>query len=262
MARQRFIWPDLWTDPELGRLDPVELLFFIGCFSNADDEGRLLGEPAYLRATVFPYQDMTLKRIKDVRDSTVRACNNLVLYVVEETDYLAFLRWSRYQHPKYAKPSKLPAPNGVPPALEEVSPKVPPLGRDGLGSKEANASSSEVASVYDHWRTVWKKTDPRYDTLSQKRKRVIVLRLREFPASDLRRAIDGSRLDPWEDRSRHHDLTVLFRDQEQVDKFLDMASRPKAGDGVVLRCPECELPFAGWTTLTAHRRNVHDVVAA
>ncbi|WP_422444320.1 hypothetical protein [Thermoanaerobacterium sp. DL9XJH110] len=118
MARQRFIHPDIWTDPSFGQLTPQERLLFIGCFSNADDEGRLLGNPAYLRATIFPYDDLSLDEVKAMRDHIVAICKNLVLYEVDGLEYLAFLKWNKYQKPKYPKPSKLP-----PPPIKEDSAK-------------------------------------------------------------------------------------------------------------------------------------------
>lgn len=113
MARQRWIHPDFWTDPSVAKLSPVERLFFIGCFSNADDEGRLLGDPAYLRSTIFPYDDIPIPKIQVMRDRVVQTCANLVLYRVDDVDYLAFLTWSEYQSPRYAKASRLPPPPGM-----------------------------------------------------------------------------------------------------------------------------------------------------
>lgn len=110
MARQRFIHPEIWTDPSLGSLKPIERLFFIGCFSNADDEGRLLGNPAYLRSTIFPYDNFSLEEIKIIRDNVVRACRSVVLYEVNNIEYIAFLKWKEYQKPKYPKPSRIPPP--------------------------------------------------------------------------------------------------------------------------------------------------------
>lgn len=146
MARQRFIHPDLWSDPTLGQLTPIERLFFIGCFSNADDEGRLLGNPAYLRATIFPYDDLSLDEVKAMRDRVVTLCKNLVLYEVDGLEYLAFLKWNKYQKPKYPKPSKLPPPpckefgesfpqnsgNHEETLEEDFRPRLG-LGRDGFG---------------------------------------------------------------------------------------------------------------------------------
>jgi hypothetical protein len=110
MPRQRFIHPDFWIDPTIGKLAAVERLFFIGCFSNADDEGRLLGDPAYLRSVIFPYDDIKIADVEKMRDRVVSTCRNLVHYTVNGTSYLAFRHWSRYQAPRYPKPSKLPMP--------------------------------------------------------------------------------------------------------------------------------------------------------
>lgn len=110
MARQRFIWPDIWTDPTFGRLSPAEMLFFVGAFSNADDEGRLLGDAAYLRSAIFPYQQFTIDEVREIRDAVVKAHKKLSLYEVDGIEYLAFLSWRDYQTPKYPKPSKLPLP--------------------------------------------------------------------------------------------------------------------------------------------------------
>ena len=121
MARQRFIHPDFWTDPSIGRLTPTERLFFVGCFSNADDEGRLLGEPAFLRSTIFPYDDMSIAEIREIRDRVVVACPNLRLYEVDGVHYLAFTKWRQYQQPRYPKASKLPPP----PDTEAQTPQQP-----------------------------------------------------------------------------------------------------------------------------------------
>ncbi|MGE5585774.1 MAG: hypothetical protein ACM309_09655 [Bacillota bacterium] len=117
MARQRFIHPEFWTDPNIGQMTPVERLFFIGCFSNADDEGRLLGNPAYLRSIIFPYDDMSIDDVRTMRDRVIATCKNLVLYEVDSVEYLAFRKWREYQKPKYPTPSKLPLPpeEGNPP---------------------------------------------------------------------------------------------------------------------------------------------------
>lgn len=113
MARQRFIWPTIWTDPTVGRLPPQAMLLFIGCFSNADDSGRLLGDPAYLKSVVFPYQRITVAEVQKLRDRVLRDVPTLVLYVVNDVEYLVFHRWIDYQKPKYPTPSKLPAPPGT-----------------------------------------------------------------------------------------------------------------------------------------------------
>lgn len=158
MARQRFIWPDLWKDPTVGRLDPFALTFFIGCFSNADDDGRILGDPAYLRAEIFPYQDITISDVQAVRDRVLQACPNLVIYNANGKDVLWFRKWDSWQRPKYPKPSKLPAPPkslkaasqsqnvspNVPPSMEDTSPKLSTTGGVGQGWVRSIGSSTST----------------------------------------------------------------------------------------------------------------------
>lgn len=110
MARRRFIDPGFWSDTAVGKLKPLERLFFIGCFSNADDEGRLVGNPAYLRAVIFPYDDFSLEEIRAMRDRVAAVCRNFLVYRVDGEEYIAFARWRECQAPRYAKPSRLPAP--------------------------------------------------------------------------------------------------------------------------------------------------------
>jgi len=200
VARQRFIHPEIWSDPDLGKLTPIHRLFFIGCFSNADDEGRLLGHPAYLRSTIFPYDDISLDEVKTIRDSVTQVCKNLVCYEVDGTEYLAFLKWSDYQKPKYPKPSKLPKPptdndskNGETfpqdfPKKEESLPNDSPMGRvgmgrDGLGEipenipeKESPVPYSEIVEAYHE-----ECPDlPRVLKITTARKKHIKARYREY----------------------------------------------------------------------------------
>jgi len=110
MARQRFIHPEFWSDPSVGQLTARERLFFIGCFSNADDDGRLLGNPAWLRSMIFPYDDIPLDEIATMRDRIAGVCRNFIVYAVDGVDYIALRQWGRYQKPKYPKPSNIPPP--------------------------------------------------------------------------------------------------------------------------------------------------------
>lgn len=114
MARQRFIWPDLWTDPGIGVLAPLERLLFIGLFSLADDEGRIDGSPAYLKAAVFPYDPFTVEEVETLRNGLVDRLPNVVLYQTGSEQVIALARWSDHQKPKYARPSKFPPPPGKP----------------------------------------------------------------------------------------------------------------------------------------------------
>ena len=110
MARQRFIWPDLWEDKAFGRLAMAERVLFIALFSNADDEGRILADPANLRALAFRYDDFSLAEVRAMRDHIVATMPNVVLYEAQGDEYIWLRSWAKRQHPKYPQPSRLPPP--------------------------------------------------------------------------------------------------------------------------------------------------------
>lgn len=145
-ARQRFLWPGIWSDPTFGRLAPLEQVFFIGLFSNADDEGRLLADPAYLRSAIFPLKDLTAKKVREVRNAVTEVFPSVVLYEADGDEYIALLKWKDYQHPKYPKASTLPEPylNGSSPPENDSSKdggRVPPRAGQGLGRDGFKGSS-------------------------------------------------------------------------------------------------------------------------
>lgn len=119
MPRRRMIDPDFWNDGRVKRLSPTERLLFVGMISYADDEGRLLADPAFLRSKIFPYDDFALEDIISMRDHILKTNPNLQLYQNAGEDYLYFRKWPRYQKPSHPQPSKLPKP----PKLQEAVPE-------------------------------------------------------------------------------------------------------------------------------------------
>lgn len=154
MARQRFIWPELWKDKRFGELKHDEQVLFIALFSLADDEGRLSADPMLLRSEVFAYKDYTAKRVRTIRDHVAEKMPNVWLYEADGLEYIQLRKWSDYQRPKYPKPSK------IPPPLEEDSPNdspdLPPrvgLGREGLdreGAEPPNPTSARPVETVDN----------------------------------------------------------------------------------------------------------------
>lgn len=119
MPRRRMLDPDFWNDSRVKRLSPTERLLFIGMISHADDDGRLLADPAFLRSKIFPYDDFTLEQITSMRDHIIESNPNLQLYQNAGEEYLYFRKWPRYQKPSHPQPSKLPKP----PELQERVPE-------------------------------------------------------------------------------------------------------------------------------------------
>lgn len=102
---------------------------------------------------------------------------------------------------------------------------------EGRTSLSSNGSTANVKTVFDYWKTTRNHPKAR---LGDERKRKIAARLREgFTVDELKLAVDGVALDPWEDRGRHDDIGVIFRNASQVEKFLGLH-----GDLTVLTAEE------------------------
>lgn len=96
--------------------------------------------------------------------------------------------------------------------------------QDARASDDIDRSPSDVGRVYSTWRMERGKTRKAYDRISPNRRTKIEARLREFTADELCEAIRGVARDPWKDRPLHDDLVVIFRNREQVEKFLELAA--------------------------------------
>ncbi len=145
MPRRRLIAPHFWEDSRVKALLLPERLFLVGMISHADDEGRLLADPAYLRSKIFPYDDFTLEEIKTMRDHIIEMNPNVQLYINNGEEYIAFRKWSRYQKPSHPQPSILPKP----PELQEPAQEPFPERVQEQDQPKTRTSPSQVRSGQD-----------------------------------------------------------------------------------------------------------------
>lgn len=170
MPKARNVDPTFWDDPDVARLSRDERLLLIGMIANcADDEGRLLADPGYLRKRVFGYDDdLSREDVGAWRDAIVTKCRNVKLYEADGQQYIYFPNWATYQNIRYVISSKLPAPPAdcdILPEITEVDAQEAPitdisgnlpqssvnsprvgLGRVGLGGGEnARATPTPLA---------------------------------------------------------------------------------------------------------------------
>lgn len=91
------IYQKIWASVQFGKLSNNAKLLYLGLITLADDEGRLNGNPAYLRGQVFPYEEsLSVQKVKDFIDEIVEQ-KLIVLYEVEGTEYIKHPNWTRYQ---------------------------------------------------------------------------------------------------------------------------------------------------------------------
>jgi DnaD/phage-associated family protein len=113
MANRRMIAGDMFEDDFIGELNYFERLLWIGLITSvADDQGRMMDNPALIRSRVFLFDP-------SVQDSEVeRALNKInvhgkiVRYVSGNKALIQITKWWKYQTPSWASPSKYPSPTG------------------------------------------------------------------------------------------------------------------------------------------------------
>jgi len=116
---RRWLAPDFFTDEKMKRATVPERLLGAALIANQDDDGRLRGDPAYLRSIAFLYDDYSLDEVSEMRDHLAQVNPNILVYENAGDEYIQLKQYKRYQRPRYYHPSKFPAPPGCP--FEEKS---------------------------------------------------------------------------------------------------------------------------------------------
>lgn len=125
MARRRMIDPNIWQSEDVSHLSYRQRLLLIGLFSNADDHGKGRGHHNYIRSTVFPYDDISIKDIAgDIME--IQKHIQVIFYLVDGSWYYCFVNWTKWQTVQKPQPSLIPDPpegaeNDYLPVLESVS---------------------------------------------------------------------------------------------------------------------------------------------
>lgn len=167
MARTRSIKPDFFTDPTVGDLSPFARLLFIGLWTEADREGRLVYEPRQLAVRLFPYDAGV--DIPSLTAELVNAC--LVTVYHDEPDlgdarpdlgdarsrqkrYLHVSNFSKHQHPHIREnASVLPKPvqgraqPSASPVLGDARPDLGDAQPGGSGSGSGSSTHTPTASA-------------------------------------------------------------------------------------------------------------------
>jgi len=153
MPRKRQLDPAIWTSEQFMALSHGARLLFIGLISNADDEGRIKAGDSYLKAIVFPSDNIEDDDIMVWRHEITE--QELVhLYSVNGKEYVWLPTFLKYQYINRKVASKLPAPNSCTPhaQLTEDSQRThTPIGTGtgtGTGIGTGNSYSRTVSDKH------------------------------------------------------------------------------------------------------------------
>lgn len=114
MARIRSLKPELWLSPQVMNLSHSARLMFVGLITQADDDGRGLGDVRRLKAAIFPGDDITTQQVSawltECKDQALAA-----LYDAAPHGSLYQLTGWHHQKIKKPLPSQYPPPPGYVP---------------------------------------------------------------------------------------------------------------------------------------------------
>lgn len=114
------IKPEFFDDPDVADLSMAARLCFIGLWTQADRDGRLVDDVRRLKARLFPYDNVDVNTL-----AAELAAKGMVLrYVVDSKQYLCIPKFAKHQrpHPK-EPPSVIPVPlvTPVPPVSQTAT---------------------------------------------------------------------------------------------------------------------------------------------
>jgi len=115
MPRIRQIKPEFFDDPDIGELTPLARLFFIGLWTQADRDGRLLDDTRRLKARIFPYDNVDIEALA----VELHGKNMIRRYQdAEKHGYIWIRNFTKHQHPHPKEPQSL-IPEYQPDAVEK-----------------------------------------------------------------------------------------------------------------------------------------------
>lgn len=102
MARNRMLNPEFWLDEGIAELSPLARLLYMGLWGICDDNyATLPNRPKWIKAQVFPYEDIDTPRLLD----ELSLSGKLIKFEAEDgEEYFYIKNFFKYQ--KVDKPSK------------------------------------------------------------------------------------------------------------------------------------------------------------
>lgn len=128
MASGRIIHKTIHTSEQLADLEIGARYLYKAMIIHSDDKGRMKASPKFLKALVFPFDEVIrINTIKDWRDK-ISASGLILLYAADGQEYLVHPNWEKWQplRSDRVKPSDCPDPTGCQPIDNHMSTKCPP----------------------------------------------------------------------------------------------------------------------------------------
>ena len=113
VKKPRFIYPQIATSLSIAEVSALAELLFWRLLPQADDQGRLPGDPRQLKAITCPMrEELSIEKIPEFLDELEKA-KLIIHYSNSSTDCIQLAKWWDYQAGmRHAYPSQYPPPKG------------------------------------------------------------------------------------------------------------------------------------------------------
>lgn len=110
MAVGRMLHNKISKSLQVDRLSEHAQLLFTWMISWADDEGRIKGEPKYIKGTVIPFKKWSEKNVRGYLED-MKNVGLIHYWQINNEWFIEFVKWKEYQHIRKDRftPSKLPS---------------------------------------------------------------------------------------------------------------------------------------------------------
>jgi len=144
VKKPRFIYPQIATSLSIAEVSALAELLFWRILPQADDQGRLPGEPRQLKATACPLRDeMTPQKITELLSELEKA-DVIICYSNSTQHYIQIKKWWDYQSAmRRIFPSHYPPPQGWQDRIKDVSGGQPPTNADKRRPEEEEEEEKE-----------------------------------------------------------------------------------------------------------------------
>ena len=116
MPRIRYLKPEFFSDEDLGELPYQTRIAFQGLWCYADKEGRLEDRSKFLKAMIFPYDDVDMEgELELLSQFKSNGSPFIQRYVNGNGKYIQIIQWEKHQRPHHTeKESIFPPPSDSP----------------------------------------------------------------------------------------------------------------------------------------------------
>ena len=141
MPRIRYLKPEFFSDEDLADLPFQTRLTFQGLWCYADKEGRLEDRPKFLKAMIFPYDDVDIdKELESLCKFKGNGVPFIQRYDNGKAKYIQIIQWQKHQRPHHTeKESVFPPPENPPQTPPKIKRKI-----KGMGMEKQLKASTEL----------------------------------------------------------------------------------------------------------------------